>query len=239
MVTMAGWRLEHTYADLPQLFHSPATPTPVREPRLVVFNRPLATRLGLEPEALERPGRRGDLRRQCAARRRPADRAGLRRSPVRPLHRARRWPRDPARRADHAVRRSRGHSTERGGADAVLPPRRRARRARAHAAGIHHQRGDARARHSDHPEPGRGDDGGAGVSRGPARGRRAHARGREPHPRRHDAVGGGARRRGGDSGACRLHASATLPGACRVARRGRQARRTSSCFARSSPGKPH
>ena len=33
MVTMAGWRLEHTYADLPQLFHSPATPTAVREPR--------------------------------------------------------------------------------------------------------------------------------------------------------------------------------------------------------------
>ena len=55
MVTMAGWRLEHTYADLPQLFHSAATPTPVREPRLVVFNRPLATRLGLEPDALERP----------------------------------------------------------------------------------------------------------------------------------------------------------------------------------------
>jgi len=52
MVTMAGWRLEHTYADLPQVFHSPAAPTPVREPHLVVLNRPLATRLGLEPEAL-------------------------------------------------------------------------------------------------------------------------------------------------------------------------------------------
>jgi len=49
---MAGWRLEHTYADLPQLFHSPATPTAVREPRLVAFNRPLAARLGLEAEAL-------------------------------------------------------------------------------------------------------------------------------------------------------------------------------------------
>ena len=55
MVTMAGWRLEHTYADLPQLFHSPATPTPVREPRLVAFNRPLAIGLGLDPEALESP----------------------------------------------------------------------------------------------------------------------------------------------------------------------------------------
>jgi uncharacterized protein YdiU (UPF0061 family) len=55
MITMTGWRLEHTYADLPQLFYSPATPTAVREPRLVAFNRPLAARLGLEPETLERP----------------------------------------------------------------------------------------------------------------------------------------------------------------------------------------
>ena len=49
---MAGWRLEHTYAELPQLFYSDAASTPVREPRLVAFNQPLATMLGLEPEAL-------------------------------------------------------------------------------------------------------------------------------------------------------------------------------------------
>src|SRR5688572_16529991 len=55
MVAMAGWRLEHTYAELPPLFYSPAAPTAVREPRLVAFNRPLATRLGLDPETLERP----------------------------------------------------------------------------------------------------------------------------------------------------------------------------------------
>jgi serine/tyrosine/threonine adenylyltransferase len=55
IITMAGWRLEHTYADLPQIFSAPAEPTAVREPRLVAFNRPLATRLGLEPEPLERP----------------------------------------------------------------------------------------------------------------------------------------------------------------------------------------
>jgi uncharacterized protein YdiU (UPF0061 family) len=55
MVTMAGWRLEHTYAELPQLFYSDAAPTTVREPRLVAFNRPLATMLGLELETLERP----------------------------------------------------------------------------------------------------------------------------------------------------------------------------------------
>ncbi|CAN5701767.1 hypothetical protein BH24ACI5_BH24ACI5_23690 [soil metagenome] len=52
---MAGWRLEHTYAELPQLFHSAAVPTAVREPRLVAFNRALAATLGLEPGALEGP----------------------------------------------------------------------------------------------------------------------------------------------------------------------------------------
>src|SRR5262245_14403251 len=49
---MAGWRLEHTYAELPPLFHAPAAPTEVREPRLVAFNRALAVELGLDPEAL-------------------------------------------------------------------------------------------------------------------------------------------------------------------------------------------
>ena len=52
---MAGWRLEHTYAELPQLFYSHAAPTPVREPQLAAFNRPLATVLGLDAEALEGP----------------------------------------------------------------------------------------------------------------------------------------------------------------------------------------
>jgi uncharacterized protein YdiU (UPF0061 family) len=55
MVTMTGWRLEHTYAELPQLFHAPAAPTPVREPRLVAFNRPLAMALGLESDGLDGP----------------------------------------------------------------------------------------------------------------------------------------------------------------------------------------
>jgi serine/tyrosine/threonine adenylyltransferase len=55
MIAMAGWRLEHTYAELPQLFYSDAAPTAVCEPRLVAFNRPLATMLGLEPATLEGP----------------------------------------------------------------------------------------------------------------------------------------------------------------------------------------
>jgi serine/tyrosine/threonine adenylyltransferase len=50
---MAGWSLEHTYADLPRLFYADASPTAVREPRLVAFNRPLAVMLGLKPEALD------------------------------------------------------------------------------------------------------------------------------------------------------------------------------------------
>jgi uncharacterized protein YdiU (UPF0061 family) len=49
---MAGWRLEHTYADLPAIFHAPAAPTPVAQPRLVAFNHSLATCLGLDPDAL-------------------------------------------------------------------------------------------------------------------------------------------------------------------------------------------
>ena len=52
---MAVWRLEHTYAELPALFHAPAAPTRVAAPRLVAFNRPLAASLGLNAEALERP----------------------------------------------------------------------------------------------------------------------------------------------------------------------------------------
>ena len=48
----AGWRLEHTYAQLPAVFHAPAAPTPVRAPRLVVLNRSMAESLGLDPDAL-------------------------------------------------------------------------------------------------------------------------------------------------------------------------------------------
>jgi len=48
-----GWRLEHTYAALPQIFAVPAEPTTVRAPELVAFNRPLATCLGLDADALD------------------------------------------------------------------------------------------------------------------------------------------------------------------------------------------
>ncbi len=48
-----GWRLEHSYAALPELFYASVEPTPVRAPRLVTLNRNLADELGLELAALE------------------------------------------------------------------------------------------------------------------------------------------------------------------------------------------
>ncbi len=52
---VSGWRLEHTYAGLPALFHSAAAPTPVRDPQFVVFNPALAVSLGLDVAALDTP----------------------------------------------------------------------------------------------------------------------------------------------------------------------------------------
>lgn len=47
-----GWHLQHSYAQLPALFHSAQAPTKVSAPRLVIFNRRLADVLGLEADAL-------------------------------------------------------------------------------------------------------------------------------------------------------------------------------------------
>lgn len=47
-----AWRLEHSYARLPGIFFTDVEPTPVREPRLIIFNHALAAQLGLpEDEA--------------------------------------------------------------------------------------------------------------------------------------------------------------------------------------------
>ena len=53
--SLSGWRLEHSYADLPELFHAAVTPTPVRDPQFVVFNTVLAKELGLDVAALDSP----------------------------------------------------------------------------------------------------------------------------------------------------------------------------------------
>ena len=103
-----------------------------------------------------------------------------------------------------------GHPAERAWPDPLLAPRRRARGARPDAARVHHQRSDARARHSDHAQPRRRRDRRTRVPGDRARRRRAHARRRQPRSRRHHAVGGGAP---GPRGAARpvgLHARASL-----------------------------
>jgi len=55
MEPMTGWRLEHTYTQLPAFFYSEAAPARVAAPRLVAFNVPLATSLGLDADALAGP----------------------------------------------------------------------------------------------------------------------------------------------------------------------------------------
>ena len=48
---VAGWNFDNSYARLPEAFHTRVNPTPVAEPRLILFNRPLAQSLGLDPAA--------------------------------------------------------------------------------------------------------------------------------------------------------------------------------------------
>jgi len=45
---------EHSYASLPAHFYERTAPAVVADPKLVVFNRPLAAELGLQPEVVER-----------------------------------------------------------------------------------------------------------------------------------------------------------------------------------------
>src|SRR5579863_5563630 len=46
---------QNTYAALPEGFFARVAPTPVAAPRLIKLNRPLAVRLGLDPDMLESP----------------------------------------------------------------------------------------------------------------------------------------------------------------------------------------
>ena len=48
----AGWNLENDYAQLPTNFYEKINPTKVNAPELVLFNKPLAISLGLNPEEL-------------------------------------------------------------------------------------------------------------------------------------------------------------------------------------------
>jgi uncharacterized protein YdiU (UPF0061 family) len=55
----AGWRWDHSYTRLPEIFFSRTLPVPVRSPSLVVFNQPLAVSLGLDSEWLAVRGNAG------------------------------------------------------------------------------------------------------------------------------------------------------------------------------------
>ena len=48
----AGWHFDNSYARLPDVFFSRLRPVPVREPRMVLLNRPLADFLGLDADCL-------------------------------------------------------------------------------------------------------------------------------------------------------------------------------------------
>lgn len=48
-----GWNLENSYADLPDLFYSKQNAAPVRSPKLIILNNPLATSLGLNIQAMK------------------------------------------------------------------------------------------------------------------------------------------------------------------------------------------
>jgi uncharacterized protein YdiU (UPF0061 family) len=48
-----GWKLDNSYAQLPKLFFTRIKPTPVRSPKLIILNYPLAESLGINVEVLQ------------------------------------------------------------------------------------------------------------------------------------------------------------------------------------------
>ncbi|HHY73274.1 MAG TPA: YdiU family protein [Bacillus bacterium] len=51
-----GWNFDNSYARLPKIFFSSLKPTPVRSPKLIIFNSSLANSLGLNREVLQSQG---------------------------------------------------------------------------------------------------------------------------------------------------------------------------------------
>ncbi|GEP42851.1 protein adenylyltransferase SelO [Brevifollis gellanilyticus] len=51
----AGWRFDHSYARLPEVFHEAVEPSSVREPKMIVFNDRLAAELGLDAGLANHP----------------------------------------------------------------------------------------------------------------------------------------------------------------------------------------
>jgi uncharacterized protein YdiU (UPF0061 family) len=54
VIAEAGWNFHNSYARLPKTFFTSLNPTPVYSPKLIIFNEPLATSLGLDAESLQR-----------------------------------------------------------------------------------------------------------------------------------------------------------------------------------------
>ena len=54
-----GWKWDHSYKDLPSIFHEATSPQPVASPKLVVLNEKLCASLGLDADAIGRPGDAG------------------------------------------------------------------------------------------------------------------------------------------------------------------------------------
>jgi uncharacterized protein YdiU (UPF0061 family) len=48
MKNLHGWRLENSYADLPEYFFTRINPSPVSGPQLLLFNTDLAKSLGID-----------------------------------------------------------------------------------------------------------------------------------------------------------------------------------------------
>jgi serine/tyrosine/threonine adenylyltransferase len=53
MTNKMDWNFNNSYADLPNSFYQVTKPTPVKDPRIVMLNEPLATKLGLDPIGLQ------------------------------------------------------------------------------------------------------------------------------------------------------------------------------------------
>lgn len=55
----AGWRFDNSYSQLPETLFQRVQPTPVAQPKVVIFNHRLAEELGLDSEVLSRAGQAG------------------------------------------------------------------------------------------------------------------------------------------------------------------------------------
>ena len=53
VILETGWKLDNSYAKLPKSFYTIQKSTPVRSPKLIIFNHPLATSLGLKIKEME------------------------------------------------------------------------------------------------------------------------------------------------------------------------------------------